>query len=141
MNIEMFPPSQPKGKPMDSPGGEMINQIRDFSRRLRIIEERHSSLRKNIQVNEQNMLTEGRKFASEVKTINSEISELRSMINEIKEEMRMLIADVRQSVKKEELKVLEKYISLWEPLNFVTPGEVERIVRKIIDQRESKETK
>jgi hypothetical protein len=124
-----------KGSSQEAAFGEQANQIRDTSRRLRIIEERYSSLRKNIQVNEQNMLSEGKRVSSEIKVINSDISEIKHILNEIKNEMRMIVTEVKESVKKEELKVVEKYVSLWEPINFVTTSEVEKIVLRKIDER------
>ena len=37
---------------------------------------------------------------------------------------------------KTELKVLEKYINIWEPIRFVTHDEVERVVEQILDKKE-----
>ncbi len=33
------------------------------------------------------------------------------------------------------IKVLEKYVNMWEPLNFVTRKEVERIVREVLEEK------
>jgi len=140
MNGEMIPPAQGgffKKAPVQDPiTGDIMNQVRDISRRLRIIEERYSNLRKNIQVNEQNMLTDQRKVNADLKAVTSEITEMKRAFMEIKEEMRLMVAEVREAVKKEELKVLEKYVNLWEPLNFVTHAEVGKLIDLHLEKRE-----
>ncbi|MEM4267689.1 MAG: hypothetical protein QXK37_02565 [Candidatus Woesearchaeota archaeon] len=115
---------------------DLISQIKDASRRLRVIEERYASLRKNIQVNEQNMLAESKKFQAEIKAINSDITEIKRILLEMKEEMRMIVLEVKESVKKEELKILERYINLWEPVHFVTIQEIDKYVRSSIENIE-----
>jgi len=41
-----------------------------------------------------------------------------------------IIKELDIFAKKEQLKVLEKYINLWNPLNFVTTKEVEKIIEE-----------
>lgn len=36
---------------------------------------------------------------------------------------------------KEEVHTLNKYINLWEPVNFVTQNEVEKIISRMLDDR------
>ncbi|MBI4448282.1 hypothetical protein HY643_04840, partial [Candidatus Woesearchaeota archaeon] len=37
--------------------------------------------------------------------------------------------------KKENVKVLEKYINLWNPLNFVTREEAKRIAKEVLEEK------
>lgn len=104
--------------------------VKDLMRRVRVLEERYSSIRKNIQVNEQNMLSINRKLMTEAKTINMDLGELKQNMHEMKEEMLLVIKELKETVKKEEVQVLEKYINLWEPLNFVTHAELEKALKK-----------
>ena len=110
---------------------EMVN----IDRRLRVLEEGLTNMRRRFQVTEQNMLSKNRHFSTEIKTINSEINELKKEIMEIKERMLMMIKELQECAKKEEVKVLEKYINMWEPVNFVTKKDVEDIVRSIIKKK------
>jgi len=111
------------------PQDDVGTLARDLTRRVRVLEERFSNIRKNIQVNEQNMLKWNRKIMTEVKTVNMDITDLKKDIRSMKENMMMIIKELRDTVKKQEVKVLEKYIQLWEPLNYVTHNELQRMLR------------
>lgn len=113
---------------------EVVTSVSDLSRRMRLLEERHTGLRKNVQVVEQNHLGDSKRFFTEVKTINTELSELHHELSEVKEELRLVITELRECAKREQVMVLEKYINLWEPVNFVTRHEVERIVEQSVER-------
>lgn len=114
--------------------GEVSTSIIDISRRLRVIEERYANLRKSIQLNEQNMLATNKRLETEIKTTNADVDEIKKEIANIKDEIMLIVKELRETAKKEEVAVLEKYINLWEPVNFVTQAEVEKIVKRIIEQ-------
>jgi hypothetical protein len=132
------------GKPSKKEGGneisgeEILAGIRDLSRRMRIIEERYGSIRKSIQVNEQNMLSAGKKSNADARVINEDISELKKSIREIGEEFGQIVKELKQGAKKEEVKVLERYINLWQPMNYVTYSEMEKRIKSIVKEEISK---
>jgi uncharacterized protein (DUF342 family) len=115
--------------------GDVSGLVKDLMRRVRVIEERYSSIRKNIQVGEQNMLTMNRNIMTEIKTINMDISEVKETLRQVKEDMSMIIKELKDTVNKEEVKVLQKYIQLWEPLNFVSQAEMEKYVDSRLKKR------
>ncbi len=133
-----MPPPPPKkhqlfGKQQKMPDiGGITSDVNNISRRLRLLEESFTNMRRTLQVTEENMLKKHRNFSTEVKTINSEISEMRSEISEIKEKIIMLIQELKTAAKRDEVKVLEKYIDLWNPVKFVTQNEVEQIVKDMM---------
>ena len=47
----------------------------------------------------------------------------------------LLIKEITLSAKKEDVAVIKKYIEFWQPLNFVTPTQVEKIVREILEEK------
>ena len=83
---------------------EQLNQV---SRRLRDLEERYSNLQKKTQMTDQNMLTNHRKIAKEVKTTNSEMSDIRKEIRELKENVVLVIDELKNCARKDEVKTLE----------------------------------
>lgn len=123
-----------KPKPLGIDISSLTEEIRNLSRRLRIIEERYTNLRTKQQVIEQNMLSRHKQVTTEIKTTNSDMHELKTEITEIKDRLLLIIKELRECAKKEEVKVLEKYINLWDPVNFITRNEIEGIVREIVDK-------
>lgn len=112
--------------------------ISNVSRRLRTLEEGFTNLRRALQVTDQNMLGKHKVFATEIRTISSDISDIKSNINELKEKILEMVNELEETAKKEEVKVLEKYINFWNPVKFVTQNEVDAIVRDVLQKEKEK---
>ena len=108
------------------------NQLNEVVRRMRILEERYTNLRTRSQLTEQNMLSRNRSFSTEIKALISDIHEIKREIDEIKNNMLTIIKELQTTARREEVKVLERYVNLWEPVKFVTQDEVEDIVKGIL---------
>lgn len=117
---------------------QVADQLRDMSRRLRILEERYANQRKNVQVLEHNMLSDQKKLQNQFHTEQNEIDDLKKQIYDMKQKLDILASEVNDSAKRGDVLVLEKYINLWEPLNFVTRNEVEALVAAFIDKKQGK---
>ncbi|MBN2454023.1 hypothetical protein JXB11_00605 [Candidatus Woesearchaeota archaeon] len=119
----------------EAPMPQPADQFGEIIRRLRNLEERYSNLERRLQVNEQNMLASDRKMNSDIKVFGSDLLETKNEIEELKEKIRMLIKELRESAKVEDVEVLKKYMSFWEPMRFVTQDEIEGIVRRILEDK------
>lgn len=123
-----------KPEPANEAASYLSDQINNLSRRLRMIEERFTNIRNKMEVDEKNMISIHKKVNSEFKTFNSDFTEIRSDIKDIRQEMSMIIKELQLTARKEDVKVLEKYIEIWQPLNFVTKNQVEKIVKEILEE-------
>lgn len=124
-----------KTPPKEPDFSEVRDDMNNLERRLRILEESLKNIRKSLQVAEQNMLSKNKTFSTEIKTLTSEIDETKKEISEIKEKVMMILRELESAAKIDEVKVLEKYINLWNPIKFVTAQEVERIVDEKLSNR------
>jgi|TARA_Y100000310_G_scaffold93932_1_gene91551 hypothetical protein len=115
--------------------------IGNLSRRLRLLEESFTNLRRALQVTEQNMLGKNKVFATDIRTLTSDISDIKQEISEIKEKIIEVVKELKEAAKRDEVKVLEKYINFWNPVKFVTQNEVEDIVKEIIKKEKAKNIK
>jgi|TARA_B100001964_G_scaffold244809_1_gene328074 t-SNARE complex subunit (syntaxin) len=131
----LFHKNAPQQPDMKSFSEDMSN----LNRRLRLVEETSTNIRRALQVTEQNMLSKNKTFSTDVRTITSDISDIKKEIAEIKEKILDLIKELKEAAKRDEVKVLEKYINLWNPVKFVTQNEVEEIVKEFI-KKEKKNT-
>jgi len=105
----------------------------DLNMRIRILEEKQNLIRERLLVINQNMVEEYRKLVREIKTINSDMGEMKEDISNMRDMMKNMIMDMEKFAKKDSVKVLEKYINLWNPLNFTTEEEVERLIKKEVE--------
>ena len=113
----------------------MNSDINALSRRLRLLEEGFTNLRRFFQVTEENMIAKNKHFSAEIKTISSDIIETRKELQETRDKLMLVIRELQTVARKEEVKVLEKYINLWNPIKFVTQNEVDQIISEILEKR------
>jgi predicted nucleic acid-binding Zn-ribbon protein len=114
----------------------LMDDVNVLMRRLRMLEERYSSIQKKNQLTDQNMLANQKKVSTEIKTINMEIDEIKADLAKLKETLSLVIQELKECAKKEDIAVLEKYLSLG-AVKFVTQNQVERIVRDILDSSQA----
>jgi len=120
---------------------DLTEDIGNLGRRLRILEESITNIRRALQVTEQNMLGKHKLFATEIKTFSSDMRDIKAEISEIKEKIVDLVAELKEAAKRDDVKVLEKYINFWNPVKFVTQNEVEALVKEILNKEKGKNLK
>jgi len=113
----------------------MSNIVNSLNRRLRVREERHSQIQRKTEVIEDNMINNHKEVSEGIKKINSDIKEMKRDFEDIKENMRRLIKEVGSRAKKEDVDVIQKYLDLWNPTNFVTNRELDKAVKRIISEK------
>jgi len=128
-------------KPVQPDLSSFADDIANLSRRLRILEESFTNMRRALQVTEQNMLGKNKLFSTDIRTLASDLSDIKKDIADVKEKIIDLVKELQEAAKKEDVKVLEKYINYWNPVKFVTQNEVEDIVKEIIKKNQAKEIK
>ncbi|HLC58226.1 MAG TPA: hypothetical protein VJI68_00025 [Candidatus Nanoarchaeia archaeon] len=102
----------------------------DVTNRLRSIEGKYNLLRDRVLIINNNMIEEYKKNLIELKAINQSIKEIKEDIFKIKENLRHVVMELEIFAKKEDVKFLEKYINLWNPMNFVTQSDVLRMIEE-----------
>ena len=126
-------PEPPKKHKMLSFGGRskegpsvdisgIMNDVNSLSRRLRLVEEGSSNIRNMLQITEENVISKNRTLDTEVKTLTSDINDIRKEIHDMKDKIFMIMRELQTAAKKEDVKLLEKYVNLWNPVKFVTRG-------------------
>lgn len=121
--------------------GALTDDISNLNRRLRLLEEGFTNIRRSLQVTEQNMLGKNKVFATDIRALTSDIGDIKKEIADVKEKMLELVNEMQTSAKRDEVKVLQKYIDYWNPVKFVTQNEVEAIVKEVLKQEKGKEMK
>ena len=106
------------------------SQFEEIMRRLRLLEERYSALRKKTQFTEQNMLKDAKDIFIEIKTLNETISDLKNEMTYLNEKIVKIETEIDSSVNKSELNTLSKYIEMWQPMELLTRKEAEDILKR-----------
>jgi len=138
-----MPPKKHEGilkfghSPQEAPDMSGITtDMNTLSRRLKLLEEGFTNLRRTFQVTEENIMAKNKHYSAEIKTVTSDITEIRKEIQELKDKIILIIREMQTVARKEEVKVLEKYINLWNPIRFVSQNEVEQIVNEVLQRKQ-----
>lgn len=118
--------------------GEQL--IIELTNRIRVLESKHSLLSERLLVVNQTMIEEYKRLLKELKDLGMQIKELKNENREMKNILKHLTEESKDFAKTENLKVLEKYINLWNPLKFVTESDVQRIVEEALKAKHGRRT-
>ena len=75
----------------------------------------------------------------DLKALNNDFMEYQHEQQKTSEKMDLIIKELRQTAGSEEVQVIKRYIELWNPLNFVTQRDLERMVENKLKNPEVKE--
>ncbi|MCX6707164.1 MAG: hypothetical protein NT001_03410 [Candidatus Woesearchaeota archaeon] len=113
---------------------DLSNQINNLSRRLRMLEERYTSLRKNEELTDHNILKITKGMQRDTAVVTSDLTELRRDFIDLKDKVKLIVKELVECAKSEDVKVLERYINLWDPMKFVSKDEVMKIVEDKLEE-------
>src|SRR3989344_4107210 len=97
----------------------------ELANRIRILESKQSLLSEKLLV------------MKEIKVIDMEIKDMKKDLANVKNVVRHLTEEAGKFAKQSDVKVLEKYIKLWSPMNFVTEKQVQEMIRASLEKQES----
>lgn len=115
------------------PTTSLPQELNVINTRLRLAEERFSDLRQRLQVIEQNFLLVQKRLSGEMRSLADELKEFKRTVSEVENKMVLMIKELQLTAKQEDVGVLKRYVEMWNPINFVTASQVERIAREVID--------
>jgi|SRR3989338_217598 len=104
------------------------NIFLDMSMRMRTLEGKYNMLRDRVLLINTNMIAEYKKLLSENQALERDVARLKEDVFHLREGMKHLLEEMEQFARKGDVKVLEKYINLWNPMKFVTEHEVKKII-------------
>ena len=112
--------------------------LSDFASRVKALEERYNILRERVLVLTSTHVDQERSLREDLMLLESDAKNVRDTIEDIKEKTDHIVSELANFVRREELRSVEKYIKLWEPLKYVTKEEVKSIVEKELLKEKSK---
>jgi len=102
--------------------------LTELSNRVRILESKQTLFTERMLNINQNMIEQYKQITKEIKANRGELKEVKKDIFDVQNVIKHLTEEASEFAKRDSVKVLEKYINLWNPLNFVTDKEVKRMI-------------
>lgn len=97
--------------------------------RLRTLEGKYSILGERLLIINKTMIEEYKKIIKQIKDIDEDLKECKKDISLLKEITKDFNKELQTFAKKENIKILEKYINLWNPMNFITEEDVKKLIK------------
>lgn len=116
---------------------QITEALSDLDRRVKVLEDRYVNLRKKNQLTDQNILEAEKSVTKEIKMLQESTLSLKTTLSDVSEKLSLFNSEFENVAKKTDLSVLQKYMDLWQPMNFVTRDEL----RQILEEKSPKKTK
>ncbi len=104
-----------------------ISQVlSDIVNRIRSLESKYNVLGERLLIVNENMISQFKKNKGEARVTSQEIKDIKAELFQTRGSFMDLTKQMEFFATKENIKVLEKYINLWDPFKFVTEKELEK---------------
>ena len=108
-------------------------QLTALATRLKLADERYANLSKRNQITESSLLAFEKDMKAELRAIGKQTVELRKHVSEMNAKIDSILGELGTVVQKHELLTAERYLDLWQPMQFLTREEAKRLIQ---DERE-----
>ncbi|MBS3090761.1 hypothetical protein J4433_03280 [Candidatus Pacearchaeota archaeon] len=107
---------------------EVAELLSEFNTKISDLESRHELLRERVISFGGGFVKSRDDLKKELNLVKGDISKLQDTIGNIQENLRYILAQLDNFVRKEQLQTFEKYIKLWEPLKFARTEDVQKMI-------------
>ncbi len=130
-----------KKKPEEESRDRMVQQsLSAITAQLALLEDRYGQVRNKVNFADHELIETKSKINKQIKVLDDELNGVNRTIQEIREKVEGLYDEVSRAARKEEVDVLEKYLDLWEPVEFVTREELSKIITGLKNQEKNSKT-
>ncbi|MFA6073684.1 MAG: hypothetical protein WC758_06215 [Candidatus Woesearchaeota archaeon] len=125
------PNSMPSPPRRNSELDAVISNLSEVASSLRVLEDKYTNLRKKIQLTDQNLLDIQKSLFKEKKLLTEELTDAKMKLQELMDDLLSMKSELKDTVKHNDLKVLDRYLDMWEPLQYVTRKEAENAIEQL----------
>lgn len=148
MDEQNLPPLPDLPTPSNLAGGvpkataEGLTRVREhvssFAARVRLVEDQLNNIRGHLELIDSSMVDKHKTIVKELRSLEDNGRELRAEMAKLNDLVERTIKRLESLSSKEEVKVLERYIEMWQPMNYITRDELKSLVQKIIKEQTKK---
>lgn len=138
-------PEQPKATPARQPAKQqshqdpaslaLSRQVADLLSRLRLLEGRYANLRREHQLTSHNMIEHHQNLAKQQRKLSDQLLELKRNVRDLKEQLDTMTGELADAATHHDLQVLERYLDFWQPMDFLTRNEAEKLIAERLATR------
>ena len=110
-------------------------QFANLISRFRLIEDRQANVQRKLHLMEENMLSSTKEMRTELKVLHSELTELKRTIKGFEEFIEKVSTSLENLATREEVKLIERYVNLLDPTNFISRKQLEHEVNRAVEDQ------
>jgi len=134
------PLSTQKGQ-SDAALGKINEDLGQALRTLRMLEERYSTLRKKMQMSDQNIIDDTNRIFTSLKLVVKDIDSLKMKVEDMRLKLNMFAGEIKEMAPRQDLKILERYLDMWEPMQFLTEKQAIQMIKDALKEKDMSEKK
>ena len=126
--------------PLPGVGASQLgNQITSIATRLKLVEERYAHLAKRNQLTEGSLMSFEHEAKTELRVLTTQMMALRKRITEINAKLDAIGGEMGSVVRKHEFAAAERYLEMWQPMQFISRDEARRMLDEAIAARSTRD--
>jgi hypothetical protein len=111
--------------------------LSDFNTRLRDLDERNRLIRERVLLLGKNLLGSREEIEEEMRELKKDNFETKKELERIKIISKNLLSETEKFVKKDEIRIIERMLKDFQPLEFARKKDIQEIVEKLIKKAKS----
>lgn len=96
---------------------------------MKLAEDRYRNLQKRSQLTEDALLQFEKELRAQLRVVTQQVSGMRKKLMEISTTVDAMQGELKHVVQRHELKAIERYVDLWQPVDFITRDEAKRMMK------------
>ena len=101
---------------------------------LKSLESKINNLQREVTMLKDGFTKKNNETKKELKTINEDVIQSKREKEKISEKLDLMVKELKRTAGIEEVMVLKKYLEFWNPVNFVTQHDLERVVESKLNE-------
>ncbi len=115
--------------------GAVSALLSDFSIRMNDLEERTRLLKDRLLMLSKTVLKNNGRFNKDLILIKDDITEIKNELDRLKDTADHLVTESSEFARRDELRIFERYIKMFEPLKFATIDDVKKLISKALKEK------
>jgi hypothetical protein len=112
-----------------------LEDIRNLARRVDVNEDRINSLRNHLDLIDRNLIEKNKNLIENIKRAETDIRLLRKAVSDMDRHLTRMVQRLEEFAPKDRVLVLERYINMWSPLQYITRKEVNDLISKRLGEQ------
>lgn len=103
-------------------------RISSLATSIRVVEDRYGTLRKKLQMTDDELIEAQQSFEQERRVLDEQILECKERIAELEDDVQEMKEQITKAVRRRDFRYLKKYVEYWDPSQFITRDEAEAML-------------